>query len=391
MYKNMIMNVLKLIEENHIDMYFNITKEELEKYIEKIFDENKINNDYDFYYYTNMIIKRIFGRFDSHTKLHWIDTYSSLPIRFKYISSKLYIVRTNQENVDLLYGEVKKINNVEIEKIINEIEKITSYSTEGFLISTVERFIPIINRLKSLPVIDETEDIFNFEIIKDEKTINRFLSKSEGNLLDLNKSKDNYYYEMIDDIIYIVYNANREKYQNQMKEFVDKINDISYKYGIKKFIVDIRGNLGGSSEIINPLIDFLKGKEVVTLVDEYVFSGGRINILDLKNVNSKFIGTGIGTTLNCFGNAPSFDFENFEVTVSNKYFYFDTTYKYENYRYADTKEKFEKLKENKELFIPQIFEPDYYVENTIEDYVNGVDKQLEYAIQILNQKTNKLK
>ena len=59
MYKEKLNEILKLIEENHIDMYFNITKEELNDYINKIFDENNINNDYDFYYYTNVIIKKV--------------------------------------------------------------------------------------------------------------------------------------------------------------------------------------------------------------------------------------------------------------------------------------------------------------------------------------------
>ena len=150
-------------------------------------------------------------------------------------------------------------------------------------------------------------------------------------------------------------------------------------------IVDIRGNQGGNSEIINPLIDFLKGKKVVTLVDEYVFSGGRFAILDLKNINSKFVGIGIGTQLNCFGNAPSFKFDRFIIPISNKYFYMDTTYSYDSFRYADSKERFEKLKKDKKLFIPQIFVPDIYCKKDIDDYKNGIDRELAYAIDILNE------
>ena len=62
----------------------------------------------------------------------------------------------------------------------------------------------------------------------------------------------------------------------------------------------------------------------------------------------------------------------------------DTTYKYDNFKYADTKEKFKELKQNKKLFIPQLFEPDYYSKKSIEDYKNGTDVELELAIELLN-------
>lgn len=133
------------------------------------------------------------------------------------------------------------------------------------------------------------------------------------------------------------------------------------------------------------MIEFLKDKKTVTLVDEYVFSGGRFAILDLKNINSKFVGTGIGTQLNCFGNAPITKYDNFIIPISNKYFYMDTSYSYDDFRYADTKEKFKKLKQNKELFVPQIFEPDYYSKKNIDDYEDGFDRELEFAIELLKE------
>ena len=53
--------------------------------------------------------------------------------------------------------------------------------------------------------------------------------------------------------------------------------------------------------------------------------------------------------------------------------------------YADTKEKFKKLKQNKELFVPQIFEPDYYSKKNIDDYKDGFDRELEFAIELLKE------
>ena len=378
-------DILNLIEEKHIDMYFNISKKELDKYINEIIKKYEINDDYDLYYYTNMIIKKIFGIYDSHTKLLFEKGDFYLPVRLKYINNKLYIIRTTKETKTLLYSEVKKIENIDINIIIEEIKSIVASSTEEYVTSQIELFLINGYKIKSLPSIDSKLDEFNFTVNKDEKIIDMKLTKDEGYLLPVNKPKENYSYELKDDKIIIVYNKCREEYDGQMIEFVNKIESESKKFGIEKFIVDIRGNQGGNSEIINPLIEFLKDKKTVTLVDEYVFSGGRFAILDLKNINSKFVGTGIGTQLNCFGNAPITKYDNFIIPISNKYFYMDTSYSYDDFRYADTKEKFKKLKQNKELFVPQIFEPDYYSKKNIDDYKVGFDRELEFAIELLKE------
>lgn len=383
--KEKIKDILNLIEERHIDMYFNISKEELDRYIDEIIEMYDINDDYSLYYYTNMIIKKIFGIYDSHTKLLFEKGDFYLPVRLKYINNKLYIIRTTKETKTLLYSEVKKIGNIDINKIIEEIKSIVASSTEEYVTSQIELFLINGYKIKSLPSIDSKLDEFNFTVNSDEKIIDMKLTKDEGYLLPVNKPKENYSYELKDDKIIIVYNKCREEYDGQMIEFVNKIESESKKFGIEKFIIDIRGNQGGNSEIINPLIEFLKDKKTVTLVDEYVFSGGRFAILDLKNINSKFVGTGIGTQLNCFGNAPITKYDNFIIPISNKYFYMDTSYSYDDFRYADTKEKFKKLKQNKELFVPQIFEPDYYSKKNIDDYKVGFDRELEFAIELLKE------
>ena len=383
--KDKIKDILNLIEERHIDMYFNISKEELDRYIDEIIEMYDINDDYSLYYYTNMIIKKIFGIYDSHTKLLFEKGDFYLPVRLKYINNKLYIIRTTMETKTLLYSEVKKIENIDINKIIEEIKSIVASSTEEYVTSQIELFLINGYKIKSLPSIDSKLDEFNFTVNSDEKIIDMKLTKDEGYLLPVNKPKENYSYELKDDKIIIVYNKCREEYDGQMIEFVNKIESESKKFGIEKFIIDIRGNQGGNSEIINPLIEFLKDKKTVTLVDEYVFSSGRFAILDLKNINSKFVGTGIGTQLNCFGNAPITKYDNFIIPISNKYFYMDTSYSYDDFRYADTKEKFKKLKQNKELFVPQIFEPDYYSKKNIDDYKVGFDRELEFAIELLKE------
>ena len=221
--KEKINNIINLINEKHIDMYFNISKEELDKYIDEIVEKYEINDEYSLYYYTNMIIKKIFGMYDSHTKLLFEKGDFYLPIRFKYINNKLYIIRTTEETQDLLYSEVKKIDNIDINKLIEEIKNIVASSTEEYITSQIELFLINGYKIKSLPSIDSNHDEFIFTLNKDGNDIDIKLTRDEGYLLPINKPKENYSCEIKDDKIVIVYNKCREDYEGQMIEFVKKL------------------------------------------------------------------------------------------------------------------------------------------------------------------------
>lgn len=384
-YKKELDKILAIIEEKHIDMYFNITKDELNEYIKELLTKYELKDKYDLYYIANVIIKKIFGRFDSHTYLIWNDADFNLPIRLKYIDNKLYIIRTDEDNRDLLYGQILKINDIDINKLIEEIKDMTAYSTDGFLQIKIETILYNGVKLKSLPSIDSNISEFEYEILIDNHIIKRKLTKQDKDLIDINKIKKNYSYEVMDNTIYIVYNSCSEEYVGQMQELVNEIKQISEENNINSFIIDLRGNMGGNADYIKPLIEFLKGKKIVTLTNNYIFSGGRWALIDLRNIGSKFMGTEIGTTLNCFGNVSRENISKYILPVAFKYFYYDEETK--TIKQIKEKEEFVKFKNNSEnqiYFEPQIFKPDYYVENSIEDYKNEYDRQLDSALLFLN-------
>ena len=381
-YRFLLNKILNIIEEKHIDMYFNISKDELNNYIDEILKKYELNNEYDLYYVTNVIIKKIFGKYDSHTKLVWKSADYNLPIRLKYIDNKLYIIITDEDNADLLYGEIISINNIPLKELINEIEDMVAYSTKEFLYTQIENNLFNGFKLRSLPSIDVDSKEFEFEIVKDNRIIKRKLTKSDISFYKNN----NYSYNIIDGVMYIRYSSCREDYEGQMIKFVQKISSEAYINNITKFIVDIRGNIGGNSGIIKPLIKYLDGKQVITLVDKYIFSSGRFSIVDLKSIGSIFVGTHISTTLNCFGNVSRNEIDNYLLPISYKYFYYDD--KIISMIGIDNKNDFIEFKNNinnVKYFEPQIFEPDYYVEITIEDYKNDYDRQLEFSIDLFKK------
>lgn len=383
MYNDKVKEFIELLEEKHLDLYFNISKFELNNFVKELLLNYSINNDYDFYYILNVIIKKIFGRYDSHTRILCKQSNFILPIRFKLIDGKAYVVKSDEKNKDLLFGELISINNISLSELIKEIELMTPYSTNEFLQSEIEKTLHNGFKIKSLPSIkDVYSDEFNFKILSDDKIIDRKLTKSNINFYE----DTNYTYKILDNVLHIIYSSCREEYEGQMNAFVKKIKILSNTCNIKKYIIDLRGNTGGNNTIIKPLIEFLKDKETITLVDKYIFSSGRFSIVDLKRIGTKFVGTQIGTTLNCFGNISRNEFYDFVLPISYKYFYYDE----ENISMIviDSKEKFLEFKNNpnnQKYFIPQFFEPDYYIVESIDDYKNNNDLYVKKALEIFNK------
>lgn len=376
--------------EAHPCLYFFHSKEELDMQIEQFLETKKEFNKYDIYYFVKKMIKFLLISYDSHTTVKIRKGREKIfpiifPISFKIIDDKVYIINIINSQKDNKFGEIIKINDIDINQIINEIKEMTCYSTKEFLYSKIENSLNDGDILKSLPSINTDTKIFKYTIKKDGK-INEITFNCEEKYEELkDQLKDNYTINIKNNIIILTYNLceNKEK----MLETVKELEHISIENNINNFIIDLRGNIGGDSTIIKPLIEFLKNKNVVTLIDKEVFSSGRFACLDLKNIGSYFIGTNIATTLNACGYVnDSLDLNDIGLKVykSIKYFVFKN-----NECIALDKNTFSDYFKNKEEFFntnPGYFEPNQYVEFTLDDYINNHDPQLESAINYMIQK-----
>jgi hypothetical protein len=243
----------------------------------------------------------------------------------------------------------------------------------------------------SLPSVDSSSKKLCYTILKDnqEQTVEFAIDDQ----YDFSFDKDNNYQVAIgpnDEYIKIIYNRCRETGEKTMENAVNNIDKIVKEKKTTNFIVDLRDNVGGKSSIIRPLIDYLSNNStsLVTLIDRAVFSSGTLAALDLKDIGSIFVGTGIGATINHFGevfqiNLPN---SNLRIQYSTKYFYYDADH--DGFHSVCGKNEFDKFisdSNNTKYFKPIIFQPDIYVENKIEDYKNGRDKVLECAVQTLKR------
>lgn len=376
----------------HPALYFFHSKDEFNKKVEEFLLTKDEFDRYDIYYFSNKMIKFLVGPYDSHTSVTMMNL-EFLPIKFKIIDGKICVIKITKPMENALFGELVSINGIDIETIKKEIEEMTSYSTKEFLETSLQADLKIPEIMKSLPIFDKETSYIKYTILKNGKLIEHTFNLEQINdYPDYNYTyKENYTYEVCDDVLVLTYNSCRDI--EAMKRFVEKITEVSKKEKINKFIVDLRGNRGGNSGVIKPLIEFLKGKDIVTLIDEEIFSSGSMACIDLRNIGSYFVGTNISTTLNAFGNnIGALTLEDLDLGVkrSTKYFYFGTDLP----KLAINRTNFSDVFKTKENFMsldPLMFEPDELVYRPLEDYINGTDTQLEAAFKHLKVLDMKMK
>ncbi len=359
----------------HPCFYLLHSKQEFENKLKESVIDKEEYSKFDLYYYLSYMFKYMLHPYDCHTRAMFIDK-KVLPLKVRIINDIPYIVDCNQNLNQFKGNEIKKINGVNINIIISELEKIICYSSKAHLKSILEEYLINANILQSLPSLSITDSIVfnsgNNEIRFDLNNLDTYKDKSK---------KENYNLSIVDDIAIITYSSCKD--ENKMKDLVHKLENIS---DINKYIVDLRGNGGGDSSINSHLVKFLNGKKVVTLCDERVFSSARMCLIDLKNIGSKIIGTAPGTSINCFGNCvmeKEIHDMNLVVYGSATYWYYD-----ENLEcHGIYKKDFVKALEKYPNLLKSVFiQVDKNIELTREDYLNQNDSVINYAVDELKEK-----
>ena len=365
----------------HPGFYFFHTKKESKQKIESQLVKDKYNQ-YDLCYIMNSLIKFMLSKYDSHTRILFRDE-RYLPIELKIEDNEVYIINVPSKFNKFKAWKVLEINGVIVNKLLDEIEEICCYSTEEYLRTRQVSILVDIDMLRTLPSIDSAN--FKFDFLVGNEVHREVISFDINNLVDEVEESflpKNYSYELINDCIVIHYNSCRDK--EKMKDLIEKIN----KTHVDKYIIDLRYNGGGDSSIIRPLIEFLKGKMVVVLINEYVLSSGRMALVELKKIGAYVIGTNISTSLNAFGNNPSeYKIEGTDLIVkrSSSYFLYDNDYNCTSFSKDNF---FEYFKDKTELLEPIFIKPDLEKKETINDIVAGRDIQMKMAFQYLEEKFN---
>lgn len=352
-----VKKMLEEMEENHLNLYHSVSREEVKKYVSKIKNIDKLGNvefDYE--------MCKLFHKFkDAHT--NYFIPFNNINIMLYYIDNKLLI----KEGDSIL--KVTSINGMSTKVFLNRLKNTQTYETKEFLKDSIRYAINNGYYYKMLGLIENDE--ITFEVVDTKSNIGvrkaKIISMEEFKSLKLIEGTSFYSYKTLgNNILYIKYRKCSEHKDYPFKDFVNAVKNEIELNNIEDFVIDLRDNHGGDSSIIKPLVELLKKKSLngVVLINNGVFSSGRWAVADfVENFNAPLIGEPTGGAAASYGYNKNLNVEDKRFSVSTKFWDFSKIFK-----------------------TTGSIQPNIYVEYTLKDFQDGTDSQLKMAINCLTKK-----
>lgn len=379
-YKEMYDVFINHYKNKHVNPWHEISESELDKLYNNIVSNQDINDDYSFNYLMNVILKRLSGEVDAHSKF---DDVKMIPMNFRIFGEDVIINYPN----NLKGYELISINGYDIKDVLDQLDDVITYGTEGKRIYELEKALFNKKKMFGIPMFSGTDSLVMSFKKTDGSIITREFKKDEEYSEEEMFDWDIFAYGNVgtygvkDKKLIINYSSVQNKFKSNIENMMSEISKLDLSE-IDTIIVDIRGNTGGNSGLNKPLIDFIikTKKRIICLTDYRVFSSGKSLLVDLIKLGAITIGTGISTPLNCYGNSDWIEYNDYRFSSSSCFFA-------PNYEWsASSKEEYESEVRD-EFITPVIFIPDVYIEQSKEDYLNGIDNVLEYALSMENEKS----
>ncbi len=389
-WKDDIEYCLTELPKKHKDLFFRFPKEQFEASLQNLKNLPDTMSDLCFALKLQQIIVKV-G--DAHTSVRYSDFLNKdkfLPFSFVWLSDGLTINSTTKQNSEILGGKLKKINGYPVEVIIDSLCTLFVVDNEA----SKKTGIP------SLLMFEELLDFFGFgngslpivevELEKGElKSIQLKRGKiDDDSIVEIKPEVKPFYrigadlfftekYFSEDSIYFIQYNRcwsreletaygdkGRAENMPSFVEFEQTVFKTFREKPIKKLIVDMRFNSGGSSlqgtDFIKQLsgYDFLDKRNMLyVVIGRRTFSSGILNVLDFKRLTKAItIGEETAGRPNHFGEIKTFKLPSSQMKVSYSTKYFKWTSEKEN-----------------------TIEPDVKCPVSFVDYKNGVDPVYEYV------------
>ena len=345
--------ILKKAEENHIKLYHDVTKREIEDYISTLTNLDELDSvhfDYE--------MLKIFNKFkDAHTTYFYPT--QKIDKQLFYVENKLAI------KIDNEFYEIKAIGNMPVKQFILKLSEIQAYETEEFLKDCIRADINNFYVYKMLDLVSSEKIEFIIDNNgKEEVVCANCISLEEYEQLGFSSNSKFYSYNVLDNkILHIKYRKCWEHKDYPFSKFIEELKNEIEKSNINKYVLDLRDNHGGNSEIIRPLIKLVKEKNLqgVLIINNGVFSSGRWAVADFKkNFNTPIFGEPTGGAAASYGYNQNFTIAGKEFSVSIRYWDFSDVF--------GTK---------------GTIKPDYHVPTTFEDLKNRTDAQLDACIKYL--------
>lgn len=368
------------LPKRHKNPFSIITKEEFEERVSTLEQNVDKMDNYQVFSELGKIIASIK---DAHTMTNYVDG-KKYPLDFYVINDDMYILNADKSLTDMMYSKIISVDGISIDIIKDELKQQIAYENESWLkLLLGNYFIPSYiygagiekNAASHNFRVEKDGELKEFEVpvLNFEDTIDFYDDKSGDKMLGKFERYYDYKYLQKDKALYFEYNVCADMDALKFKDFNDSMFKDIEANEIEKVIVDLRGNTGGNSEILNPFTERLKSYiesnsdvKVYVLVGRKTMSSGMFAIFRIRDAvpDAVCVGEPTGGAIDCYGDVKVFYLPNSQLPVqySTKYFEFSKTFKYE-------------INGN------NTYTPDVLLSPSIDDFVNINDVVLNYVLK----------
>jgi hypothetical protein len=368
------------LPKRHKNLFFLKDRKEFYEDIENLNSSIVYMDNYEI---TVAISKIIASIHDAHTFIT-LPVSLMLPIKLYWFKEGLYVTEAVDEYSELKFCRIKDINGTCINEIIRVLSSIISYENEAYLKSQLPKYLPAVELLYGLEIIDDIEEVtitfeapegrifeMNIKPMPLKDLTKKFLTQplSEDVLPLYRQNNDQYYwfkYLECSKILYFKYNSCRNMEHLNVENFAKEVLEFIENNKPEKLIIDMRNNFGGNSMLLDSFIDNISTftninspERLFVVVGRETFSSALLNVYSFKEKTAaKFIGETSGGKPNCYGEVERFSLKNSKLTISYSTEYFQVV---------------------EDDFL-ESFVPDVLIEPSIKDFVNGTDPVLDYIM-----------
>lgn len=351
----LIQQIILKLEKEHINLYHNVSKTEIQKHISSIKDIDNLSAielDYE--------MLKLFAMFkDAHTS--YMVPFKPLTHKMMFLNNKFYVYDNG------CLKQIESFGPITVNEFYKKITPLMNYETQEWLNHIVSTGLNNGYIFEMLNLIQDNSVILT--LFDGEKLALSLCNRKTEKDNQLKKYLPYEYKILEGNVLYLRYSKCFDDKTYPFLQLVEQISEEIKEKNIKKYILDVRGNTGGNSEILNPFQKLVLSKKLrgCVLIDNGVFSSGRFAVARFKKYcNATLIGQPTGGAAKSYGYTKPLEVEGKKFTASIKLWDFSDIFGYEG-----------------------AIQPDIFVKVTIKDIQNHNDKILNKAIDFINrQKTN---
>jgi hypothetical protein len=379
------LNVLATeLPQRHLNLFFKLSRKEFERQVAELDKSLPTLSDSEIVAALKQIIASV-G--DAHTTISWPPWFRYYPLGLYWFDDSLYVVTAAAAYRQALGARVVQIGNADVSQALAAVSRLIPHENETWVRSQSPMYLvqaDLVHALKIVPEAEQARFVFQDDAGNTFSLDVPALANSEKvqwlEVRDEAKSpmalyrknpEANYWYEYLADtrLLFLKYNRCQNTKSLPFKKFAGDLFRFADTHPIDKFVIDLRHNIGGVSDVTEPLITGLKKRPALTqpgrlfiIIGRRTFSSGVLNALELHEATGAIlVGEPTGGKPNGFGNVREFVLPNSRLTVVYTTKYFELTKQFSRLRNSD----------------PDSLMPDVPIKHSFAGFLAGRDAALE--------------